>query len=56
MIEKFAITSGMESSEFLDLNRTSEAMILVPPYHSEVRSQRGLRTPANFGMGALAVD
>jgi hypothetical protein len=30
MIEKFAITSGMGSSEFLDLNRTSKAMILVP--------------------------
>jgi len=54
MIEKFAITSGMGSSEFLDLNRTSEAVISAP-YHSEVCSQRGLRTPANFGMGALAV-
>ena len=30
MIEKFAITSGMGTSEFLDLNRTSKAMILVP--------------------------
>jgi hypothetical protein len=30
MIEKFAITSGMGSSEFLDLNRTSKVMTLVP--------------------------
>ncbi len=30
MIEKFAISGGMGSSEFLDLNRTSKAMIVVP--------------------------
>jgi len=30
MVEKFAITGGMGSSEFIDLNRTSRAMILVP--------------------------
>ena len=29
MIEKFAIMRGTVSSEFLDLNHTSEAMILV---------------------------
>jgi hypothetical protein len=29
MIEKFAIVSGEVSSEFLDLNHTSKAMILV---------------------------
>ncbi len=29
MIEKFAIVSGPGSSEFLDLNHTSKAMILV---------------------------
>ena len=29
MIEKFAIMSGVGSSEFLDLNHTSKAMILV---------------------------
>ncbi len=29
MIEKFAFTSGLGSSEFLDLNHTSKAMILV---------------------------
>ena len=29
MIEKFAIISGEGSSEFLDLNHTSEPMILV---------------------------
>jgi hypothetical protein len=29
MIEKFAIASGQGSSEFLDLNRTGDAMILV---------------------------
>ncbi len=30
MIEKFAITSGKGSSEFLDLNRTTDSTILVP--------------------------
>jgi hypothetical protein len=30
MIEKFATRRGTGSSEFLDLNRTSKAMILVP--------------------------
>ena len=30
MIEKFAITSGLGSNEFLDLNRTSKANFLVP--------------------------
>ena len=29
MIEKFDVMSGMGSSEFLDLNHTSQAMILV---------------------------
>jgi hypothetical protein len=29
MIEKFAIISGEESSEFLDLNHASKSMILV---------------------------
>ncbi len=29
MIEKFAILSGKESSEFLDLNHTSKSMFLV---------------------------
>jgi hypothetical protein len=29
MIEKFAIMSGVGSSEFLDLNHTSKAIILV---------------------------
>ncbi len=29
MIEKFAIISGTGSSEFLDLNHTSNAMLLV---------------------------
>jgi hypothetical protein len=29
MIDKFAIISGEVSSEFLDLNHTSKAMILV---------------------------
>ena len=29
MIEKFAVTSTTESSEFLDLNHTSKAMFLV---------------------------
>lgn len=29
MIEKFAIICGTESSEFLDLNHTSKAMIVV---------------------------
>jgi hypothetical protein len=29
MIEKFAITRGTGSSEFLDLNRTSNHLILV---------------------------
>jgi hypothetical protein len=29
MIEKFAIISGKVSSEFLDLNHTSEHMMLV---------------------------
>ena len=29
MIEKFAIVSGEESSEFLDLNHTSKPTILV---------------------------
>jgi len=29
MIEKFAITVGQVSSEFLDLNHTSKAMLLV---------------------------
>jgi hypothetical protein len=31
MIKKFAITSGKGSSEFFDLNRTTDSMILVPP-------------------------
>jgi hypothetical protein len=30
MIEKFAVISGRVSSEFLDLNHTSEGMLLVP--------------------------
>jgi hypothetical protein len=30
MIEKFAIVSGEEPSEFLDLNHTSNSMLLVP--------------------------
>jgi hypothetical protein len=30
MIEKFAIILGKVSSEFLDLNRTSKIMLLVP--------------------------
>ncbi len=29
MIEKFAIMSGLGRSEFLDLNHTSQAMLLV---------------------------
>ncbi len=29
MIEKFAVTSGMGSSEFLDLNHTGQLLILV---------------------------
>ena len=29
MIEKFAISSGLLTSEFLDLNHTSKSMILV---------------------------
>jgi len=29
MIEKFAIINGEVSSEFLDLNHTSESMVLV---------------------------
>jgi hypothetical protein len=29
MIEKFAINSGQGSSEFFDLNHTSESMLLV---------------------------
>ena len=31
MIEKFAITSGQGSSEFLDLNHISECMLVVSP-------------------------
>ena len=29
MIEKFAIISGVEPNEFLDLNHTSKSMLLV---------------------------
>ena len=38
MIEKFAIVSGEESNEFLDLNHTSKAIHSSVPHDSEVRS------------------
>ena len=31
MIEKFTILDGLGSSEFLDLNHTGNALMLVPP-------------------------
>ena len=52
MIELFAIMSGEVSGEFLDLNQTSEAKILVT-----LRLRNSLRTrpqtQANFGIGTL---
>jgi hypothetical protein len=47
MIEKFAIISGMAPSEFLDLNHTSESMILVSlmiPKFAPESSRELLRT------------
>jgi hypothetical protein len=38
MIEKFAAMGGEVSSEFLDLNHTSDLMDFSVPYDSEVRS------------------
>ena len=51
MIEKFAITSGIGSSEFLDLNRTSRAMILVPPIIPKFAPNAGceLRRTSEWG-------
>jgi hypothetical protein len=43
----------MARSEFLDLNHTSNSLILVS-LDSEVRSRAQPRTRANFGIGTLA--
>ncbi len=52
MIEKFAIVSGGVLSEFLDLNRTSELMILVSLMISKF-ARRLAATLANFEIGTL---
>jgi hypothetical protein len=53
MIEKFATMGGPGSSEFLDLNHTSEHKGLSVPYDPEVRSRHQPPTLANFGIGTL---
>ena len=55
MIEKFARACGMAGCEFLDLNHTSNCMILVSLVIFEVRSRTRHRTLANFEIGTLAV-
>ena len=54
MIEKFAANDRNRSSEFLDLNHTSEHMGLSVPHDLEVSSNAQPRTQANFGIGTLA--
>jgi len=54
MIEKFAGALGTVRSEFLDLNHTSETMLLVSLFDAEVRSGHKQRGKANFGIGTLA--
>jgi hypothetical protein len=51
MIETFAISSGMGSSEFVDLNRTSKATIPVPLMISKFApdADRELRRTSEWG-------
>jgi len=42
MIEKFAIASGIRQSEFLDLNHTSNSMILVSLLIPKFATEPGL--------------
>ena len=51
MIEKFAGICSTVLSEFLDLNHTSNTVILSVPHDFEVRSRTQLRAPANFESG-----
>ena len=53
MIEKFAAVRGLVGSEFLDLNHTSESVILVSLMISKFAREAGGKVKANFGIAPL---
>ena len=56
MIEKFAVTGGEASSEFLDLNHTSKLMILVSLLIPKFARDTSIEVDANFGIGTLVEE
>jgi hypothetical protein len=53
MIEKFAITRGRASSEFLDLNHTGKLTNLVSLLIPKFAQDASFEVEANFGIGTL---